>query len=634
MNLKKSRSTYLKYSYKWKTLGVFSVFLIASLFFVACNSHHNGENNHANHHSDNHDNHNIHQEHDDHHNHGTHDDEHSVHHDGHDHGDHDEPHGGHGHGDHEGPHGGHGHGDHADHPPHGADNAEEETESITVWSDTTEVFLKYGPIIVGEWVQFATHITELSAAKPREQGPLTFVFQFADEEPIEYIEEHPVRPGLYVSPLIFPKQGEWQVKLFIRYASQEDVISLPPVYAYASTEDIQHSHEHGPEGISFHKEQQWNISLKTSVVENRELNDCFRSIGVVSLPPENQAHIVAPGPGTLLVAENRKFPVLAERVESGQVLARIQPYLGGADILTFASTRTQLKQSEVEISTKISEQEANKGRSEVEIELARKKLKRIQELYDKNAKSQKQLEEAEFSFQTAKAKLDAATNLLKSYQNAKNTLASLPALSNTLPAFELRAPISGTISEVKGVIGENVQPGDLVFTIMDTQHVFIEARVPESDIGRLHSSKDAVYELPYSTGKYHSIKDNNGVLVTIGPDVGTKSRTIPIIYKIQNTEGTLLPGMSLNVLIETSHFEQAIAIPESAIVEEDGRTIAFVQISGELFQKRDVRLGIQDGEFIQILSGLNAGERVVTTGAYPLRLASASTSIPAHGHAH
>ena len=622
MNSKKSRSTYLKDFYKWKTRGLFCVFLITFLFFVACNSRHNGENNHADHHSDNTDNHKSHQGHNDHHNHGTDNDEHNDHHDGHDHGDHEEA------------HGGHGHGDHADHPPHGPENAEGETESFTVWSDSTEVFLEHGPIIVGEWVQFATHITELRTAKPREEGPLTFVFQLGDEEPIEYIEEHPVRPGLYVSPLIFPKQGEWQVKVSVRYGSQEDVIPLPPVYAFASVEDIQRGHEHGPEGISFLKEQQWNIALKTTVVENRELNDRFRSIGIVSLPPEHQAHIVAPGPGTLLAAENRRFPVVAERVESGQILARIQPFLGGADLLTFASTRTQLKQSEVELSTKISELEASKKRSEVEIELAEKKLKRTQELYNKNAKSQKQLEEAEFNSQTAKAKLEAATILLKSYQDAKNTLASLPALSNTFPAFELRAPISGTISEVKGVIGGNVQPGDLVFTIMDTQQVFIEARVPESDFGRLHSSKDAVYELPYFPGKYHSIKDNNGVLVTIGPDVGTKSRTIPIVYKVQNTEGTLLPGMSLNVLIETAHFEQAIAIPESAIVEEDGRTIAFVQISGELFQKRDVQLGIQDGEFIQILSGLSARERVVTTGAYPLRLASVSTSIPAHGHAH
>jgi len=316
------------------------------------------------------------------------------------------------------------------------------------------------------------------------------------------------------------------------------------------------------------------------------------------------------------------------------VLARIQPYLGGTDFLTFTSTRTQLKQSEVEISTKISEQEARKAQSEVEIELARKKLKRTQELYDKNAKSKKQLEEVEFSFQKAKANLEVATTLLKSYQDAKNTLASLPVLSNTLPAFELQAPISGYLSDVKGIIGGNVQSGDLVFTIMDTRHVFIEARVPESDFGRLHSSKDALYELPYSPGEYRSIKDNNGILVTIGPDVDAKSRTIPIVYKVENQGKTLLPGMSLNVLIETSHFEQTIAIPESAIVEEDGRAIAFVQISGEAFQKRDVQLGIQDGEFIQILSGLSAGERVVTAGAYPLRLASISTSIPAHGHAH
>ena len=92
--------------------------------------------------------------------------------------------------------------------------------------------------------------------------------------------------------------------------------------------------------------------------------------------------------------------------------------------------------------------------------------------------------------------------------------------------------------------------------------------------------------------------------------------------------------MALNVYVETAHVTEALAVPVSALVEEDGRAVAFVQVSGETFQKRDLTLGIQDGEFIQVLSGLSPGERVVTKGAYAIRLASVSTTIPAHGHAH
>ena len=69
-------------------------------------------------------------------------------------------------------------------------------------------------------------------------------------------------------------------------------------------------------------------------------------------------------------------------------------------------------------------------------------------------------------------------------------------------------------------------------------------------------------------------------------------------------------------------------------MEEDGRPIAFVQVAGETFQKRDLTTGIRDGDWVQVLSGVGEGERVVTKGAYAIRLASVSSAIPAHGHVH
>ena len=77
-----------------------------------------------------------------------------------------------------------------------------------------------------------------------------------------------------------------------------------------------------------------------------------------------------------------------------------------------------------------------------------------------------------------------------------------------------------------------------------------------------------------------------------------------------------------------------MAIPDSAIVEEGGQPVAFVQVSGETFQKRELTLGIRDGNWVQVLTGVSEGERVVTKGAMAIRLASVSSVIPAHGHAH
>jgi len=75
-------------------------------------------------------------------------------------------------------------------------------------------------------------------------------------------------------------------------------------------------------------------------------------------------------------------------------------------------------------------------------------------------------------------------------------------------------------------------------------------------------------------------------------------------------------------------------LPETAIVEEAGRPVVFVQLSGEMFERREVILGIRDGGWVKLNEGVGEGERVVTDGAYVLRLASLSSALPTHGHAH
>ena len=93
-------------------------------------------------------------------------------------------------------------------------------------------------------------------------------------------------------------------------------------------------------------------------------------------------------------------------------------------------------------------------------------------------------------------------------------------------------------------------------------------------------------------------------------------------------------GQSVRLHVETARAEETLAIPESALIEEGGLFVAFVQVSGETFQRRELKLGIRDGKLVQVLEGLEPGERVVTKGAYAIRLAAASNAIPEHGHTH
>jgi multidrug efflux pump subunit AcrA (membrane-fusion protein) len=88
----------------------------------------------------------------------------------------------------------------------------------------------------------------------------------------------------------------------------------------------------------------------------------------------------------------------------------------------------------------------------------------------------------------------------------------------------------------------------------------------------------------------------------------------------------------LRLLLEET--APTVVVPVSAVVDDAGRPIVFVQISGESFERRPVTLGARQSDVVQVLQGVKPGERVVSKGAYLIRLAALSTQVPAHGHVH
>ena len=96
----------------------------------------------------------------------------------------------------------------------------------------------------------------------------------------------------------------------------------------------------------------------------------------------------------------------------------------------------------------------------------------------------------------------------------------------------------------------------------------------------------------------------------------------------------IIPGSFIEIFLITTEVKDALIIPLSALLEEQGHYYAYVQTSGEGFQKRNLKLGSNDGEYVQVLSGIKENERVVSKGAYQIKLATMSGKMPSHGHEH
>jgi multidrug efflux pump subunit AcrA (membrane-fusion protein) len=125
-----------------------------------------------------------------------------------------------------------------------------------------------------------------------------------------------------------------------------------------------------------------------------------------------------------------------------------------------------------------------------------------------------------------------------------------------------------------------------------------------------------------------------GRLVSAGKVLNTQSRTLPITFAFDNRTLGLPVGQAVFVHLLMDSTAPRPVVPAAAIVDDAGRPIVFVQRQGETFERRAVTLGPRSGDLVQITDGVKPGERVVTKGAYLVRLASLSTSVPAHGHVH
>ena len=122
--------------------------------------------------------------------------------------------------------------------------------------------------------------------------------------------------------------------------------------------------------------------------------------------------------------------------------------------------------------------------------------------------------------------------------------------------------------------------------------------------------------------------------VAVGSMVDPATRTVPVLYEVENPEGMIKVGAHARVVVHTGERAEGVVILDAAVLEEDGRPIAYVQPEGESFERRELVLGPRAGDRVLVRQGIAPGERVVTGAAYQVRLASLSTAVPAHGHEH
>ncbi|HLG17943.1 MAG TPA: efflux RND transporter periplasmic adaptor subunit [Blastocatellia bacterium] len=361
--------------------------------------------------------------------------------------------------------------------------------------------------------------------------------------------------------------------------------------------------------VQFRMEQQWLIRMKLAQAEKQSLARQITSTGRVIPAARNQAIVAPPVAGILSTA---RLPRVGEQVKQGQTLAVLNQRPTAAESAQIAAGNAQLRLENARLEAERRRLRQVAIEADVRLNQAKTEYERAQRLYERKAYSLRQLQAAEADYKAAEANHAAADQQL-----AALTDGSAGKLGGVgVPtSYGVRAPISGTVVKVSKAMGEQVAPGEAIVEIVNLDTVWVEAPIFERDLSYLSKQAKPVF----TTQAYPGV-EFNGTIVDIGAVINEQSRAATVIFEVPNRDRTLRIGMQANVRLDAGESSEALIIPKEAVLDNEGKKIVYVLISGEEFQRRDVTLGDEYGGEVAILRGLEAGERVVTQGALQLKL--------------
>jgi RND family efflux transporter MFP subunit len=474
-----------------------------------------------------------------------------------------------------------------------AGDAEQPGSAVTHYTQHTELFVEFPPLVSGQEIEFAAHLTRLGDFKPVDAGRL--VVRLGEDTGETEVSD---TAGIF-KPALTPREpGRRRLGFSLEAPGLTVTHDLGEVEVFPDAKSAAAAAPKPVEGaIRYTKEQQWREEFEVREAASRTVRESIAVTALIRPRAAGEARIAAPSPGVLQAG-----PVqVGTRVAAGQVLGSLLPRLGsGSDIaaLELAVSRTRL-----------------------DAELAAQELARLEKLLEAEAVAAKRVDEARHRDRVAKAELAAALRRADAYQGG----------SGGIP---LRSPVAGTVVALAGQPGTAFEEGQAIFHVADLGRLWLEAQVPESDLGRVRAPAGAFFRLDGEGRTFVLDVGRNARLVAFAGLVNPDTRTVAAILEFDNPDGRLKAGMQVRAGLYTGRGANGMAVPASAVVDDAGQAVLFVQKGGERFERRPVTPGLRDGDWIAIPSGLAAGERVVTRGAWQVRLAASAPAQAGHGHTH
>jgi RND family efflux transporter MFP subunit len=466
----------------------------------------------------------------------------------------------------------------------------------TIWTRGGELFVEYPALVKGQKMRFAVHLTRLTDFKAVKEAACEV--HLGDEV---FPCDPSTHPGIFGANVEPKTAGPTRMSIVAHGRDLNETFDVGMVKVASDAASADKPPGPTEETITFTKEQQWALDFGTELAAEQGMRDSLR-VAAETLPRTGgEATVTAPASGRLIV--DRPIAV-GTTIEIGTELASIIPPAGP----TTDTASLQLAETEAKVS----------------LEQAQRDRARAERLLAAGAVPARRAEEARSVEATAQARLQAAQTRLAQFDSTRTGDGKEAGVKR----FAVRAPISGILAESNAISGANTEAGKTLFRIVDINSIFVSGVVPESDFSKLRELSGAEIEMP--DGQIRTA----GRLVAVGRLVDAETRTVPVTYETDNRDRRLAINQTVFLRLFLTPMGKAPVVPEAAIIDDAGRPVVFIQRAGETFVRRPVKLGIRNHGMVQVLEGVNAGDRVVTKGAYLIRLSTMSSAVPAHGHVH
>ena len=500
---------------------------------------------------------------------------------------------------------------------HGGDNGHShgdgETWSVTVLGERFEVFPEIDVLEVGHTAMAHTHVTRLADFAPLVEGTVEIVLVDGGGRQV-FGADGSADPGHFAIEITPRRTGEAQ--LLFRIDDGAGIEEIPGGW-------VRVGEAHHPEGlvrapelpagsdggepVAFLKEQQWQGRFATAWVEEGHLARSVSGVATFRPPAGGESTVTAQVDGVVQPpAESRSWPFVGRRVERDSPLFRVVPLV--------ASERS-LATLEAEVETLA-----------VELESARARSARLRELLTLEAVSEREVGEAGVRARLLETRHRAAERDLESARSSREGGADGAGIS-------LKAPFSGRIAAVSTTPGATVAAGDSLARLVRTDVVWIEVALPPQDARRLMDAglQGVVLDDPESG----PVRIDEGLsLVSVSPELSPRTGTVTVLLEAPGLAGTgFALGSTVDAQVLMAGEDSGIVVPASAVIDDGGVPVVFLQLSGEDFQRQTVTvLGRQGGQVL--VGGLAPGQRLVTRGGDAIRRSSLMASGEAHGHVH